>query len=503
MNALLAGGSIINSYPIFLLTLLLAIDTGNTQNLENSSYSHYYQFIISRALIELRLSNADLESYYSFLTNLAELLFLSRSRVISRQDFADFHNKFILFYRVSPHSGMVYQFDKLKENLCNADILEEYKGSFSFKQGFVYYFFVGKYLSENRTSSQGKETILNLIKGLQYEEYTNIVMFVIHHTKEDYILRAIIDRAKNMFAHFEPLKLENDTSYIGDLLKEVPTAVLKKMGAQEYRIEKSRQKDKANPPKEKALALRDKEIPPAKGDDPNAIEFVTNLIIASRLISLMGQILINYRSIPGDTQVEIAEETYLLSLRSLGGIFDLFDKQNDKIIDNISKRILADGISDESKIKRQAKILLFNIYHVLAYSLIKIASDSIGSDTLSAVVVNIPRKYPYLSVALIDISAKLDHYHGFPQGELVNFMKMISMPRSPIHSSFIDGRVKSGPQIQKSRILPFTVLRQLLEEYLYKFPPDYKDKHRISSIVGIKIPEQLMIGQTSEERTEK
>jgi hypothetical protein len=192
-----------------------------------------------------------------------------------------------------------------------------------------------------------------------------------------------------------------------------------------------------------------------------------------------------------------------LSLRSLSGIFELLEKQNDKIIDNITKRIIADGIYDESKIKRQAKIILFNIYHVLAYSLIKIVSDSVGSDTLSAVVVDIPRKYPYLSIALIDISAKLDHYRGFPQGELVNFMRTISIPRNPIHSSFIEGRVKSGPQVQKSRILPFTLLRQLVEEYLYKFPTKYKERQRISSIVGIKIQEQLMIGQTSEERTEK
>jgi GTPase SAR1 family protein len=499
LNSLLADGTIISSFPIFLLTLLLAIDTGNTQNLETSSYSHYYQFIISRALIELHLSNPDVENYNSFLTNLAQKLFLSRSRVISKQDLADFHVEFVRFYRVSPNSVSVYQFDRLCRNLCNADILEEYKGSFSFKQGFVYYFFVGKYLAEKRTSSREKENILSLIKGLQYDEYANIVMFVIHHTKEDYILRAIIDHAKGIFANFKPMKLENDASYVSDLLVEIPKAVLKKMGAQEYRIEKSKQKDQLNPPKEKTIALREKEIPPSSVDESNAIEFITNLVIASRLISLLGQILIDYRSIPGDTQEEIAEETYLLSLRSMSGIFDLFENQNEKITDNIVKRLVADGVSDESKIKSHAKIILYNVYQVLTYSLIKTVSDSIGSDTLSAVVVNIPRKYPYLSIALIDISAKLDHYHGFPQGELVDFMKMISVPRSPNRSSFIESRVNPGPQILKSRLLPFTLLRQFVEEYLYKFPPDYKERQKIASIIGIKIPEQLMIGQISEE----
>jgi hypothetical protein len=218
----------------------------------------------------------------------------------------------------------------------------------------------------------------------------------------------------------------------------------------------------------------------------------------------MGQILLNYRSIPGDTQDKIAEEVYLLGLRSLSGLFGLLRSQDDRIIDNIAKRIIADDIRGEDRIKKQAKIMLFNMYDILAYVVIKLVSTSLGSDTLSAVIVNIPKKYPYLSVSLIDISAKLDQYRGIPQSELASFMRSISTPPSSSPSSFIQNRLKSKPRVQRSRTLPFILLRQLVEEYIYKFPPtrsSYKDRQRICSIVGIETQEQLMIEQTSVERT--
>jgi hypothetical protein len=194
----------------------------------------------------------------------------------------------------------------------------------------------------------------------------------------------------------------------------------------------------------------------------------------------------------------------LLGLRALSAVFDLLEKQSEKIINNIANRIIADDISSEEiKIKKQAKIILFNIYEVVAYSAIKLVSNSVGSDTLSAVVVDIPKKYPFLSVALIDLSAKLDHYHGFPQGELTEFVRTVSVPRLLTASSSIQERMKSEPQIQRSRTLPFMLGRQLVEEYIYKFPTTYKEKQRICSIVGIKIQDQLIIAQTSEETKEK
>lgn len=508
MNILVGDGGIITPYPIFLLTILLAIQSENTQTLEESSYSHYYQFIISQALVRLNLTNADLDSYYSFLTNLAKRLFSSSSRIISHQELADFHNRFIHFYRVSPHSGMVYQFEKLIGNLCAANLLEEGNGNYSFKQGFVYFYFVGKYLSENRTSVEEKKIIMDLISSVQYDEYSNILMFIIHHTKEEYILRAMVEHAKGIFDQYSPLKLEEDTSYISDLIEEIPVLLLKRQDVQEYRTTKLREKDNAYPPTDKTPVLRDKVIPPKRPDDPKAIEFITNTIIASKLIGLMGQILLNYRSIPGDTQDEIAEEVYLLGLRSLSGLFGLLQSQDDRIIDNIARRIIADDIHGEDRIKKQAKIILFNMYHLLAYVIIKLVSTSLGTDTLSAVIVNIPKKYPYLSVALIDISAKLDHYRGIPQSELSSFMESISTPPrlSPSPSSSHKNQRKSKSRVQKSRLLPFVLLRQLIEEYTYKFPPtrsSYKDRQRICSLVGIETQAQLIIEKTSVERAGK
>lgn len=181
-------------------------------------------------------------------------------------------------------------------------------------------------------------------------------------------------------------------------------------------------------------------------------------------------------------------------------MFGLLEKNSDKIINNIANRIISVGTaSDEKSIQKQAKQSLFYLYSVLSYVLIKTVSNSVGSDTLSAVTVSVPKNFPYLSVELIDISTKLDHYRVFPQSELVNFLKKITIPRNPTPSTFIKNRESSKPHVKSNRIFPFLILRQLVEEYLYKFPTEYQDRQRICSMFGIEMPVQYLIAQSSEE----
>jgi len=79
-------------------------------------------------------------------------------------------------------------------------------------------------------------------------------------------------------------------------------------------------------------------------------------------------------------------------------MFELLEKYTYKIIENIAHRIISSGIAnDEKSIEKYAKQSLFYLYNVLSYVLIKTVSNSVGSDTLSAVIVDISKKYPYLS----------------------------------------------------------------------------------------------------------
>jgi len=73
-------------------------------------------------------------------------------------------------------------------------------------------------------------------------------MFVVHYTKEDYILQALIDHAKSLFSDYVPLKFEDDTAKISGLLEKIPSLVLKRTEIQEYRKQKRVENDMANPP---------------------------------------------------------------------------------------------------------------------------------------------------------------------------------------------------------------------------------------------------------------
>lgn len=497
------GKNLVPAYPIFLLTLLQAIEAGRPHDLEESATGHYYEYLIRESIGKVIEKYADLDSYYTYLTELANYMFEKRTRLVSNQDLAKLHAWFTKYYKISPYDEEIYNLVSILNNLCKADLIEENYGSYSFKHRFVYYFFAARYLAMKIHEPHIRSRVTDLICRLYHEEFANIVLFLTHHSKNTTIFTEIQEQAKNMFPEVEPIRLESDTKHIDALIDEIPKRVLESQDIREYRKRKLKMKDEFESPQIEEREFKSEAIPDIKGE---VIELglVSQINVACKTIEIIGQILKNYHgSIPGNLQVNLGEEAYLLGLRCLNQFFRLLETRKENIIGNISARIIAESIA-EDQIEKNARQIMFTIYFALAYVFIKAISEFIGAESLSEVIRDILNKYQYMSVKLIDLSIKLDHFRTFPYSETSEIMNRISS-KPPLQSTHYKHKkhLPFRPQIMINNRLVYFILSEMVIDHLYMFNRAYQTKQRICNTIGINMSQQRLIDQTSVVKKEK
>lgn len=470
------GKNLVPSYPIFLLTLLQAIEIGQPHSLEESSYGHYYNFLITRAIGKIVKSNDKIDAYYNYLTELANYLFENKMRVISKDTLAEFHEWYCSEFAISPSLAEVSNLNELIKNLLNASLIEETWDGYSFKHKYVYYFFAAKYIADNITSDHIRQRISEMCKRLYREEFANIIIFLTHHSKNPFILDEILANGRLLFPEFTLVKLEEDISTINSLLKEIPKIVLEKRDVREHRLSKDRIKDE--------IELAEKEISGDEEEVPDLneqiieLDFISGLNLAFKTIEMLGQILKNYHSsLRGQPKLALAEEAYSLGLRSLNPFFSVLSENTDYIVRLIRTYIRKKKLVDEIRIEETSRRLLFTLCAMLCYGFIKKISYSVGSEHLSETFKQIKENSDVTSVHLVDTAIKLDFYKAFPYNDIKALTKRIA-----------------------GNLLPYNLLRQLVLDYLYMFPTSERDKQRICSMLGIPMATQRLIAMKSTQK---
>lgn len=121
-------------------------------------------------------------------------------------------------------------FEEYKNKLLKYSLLYEYYDQIKFKYAYVYYYFVAKYLADNLEKENKKERIqklvVDMVNNLYKDDYANILMFLIHLSKNEFILKQILDAAKQSFPDYNEILLQSDTEVLNELIGELPKLVV-------------------------------------------------------------------------------------------------------------------------------------------------------------------------------------------------------------------------------------------------------------------------------------
>ncbi|MFA5157557.1 MAG: metallophosphoesterase [Candidatus Omnitrophota bacterium] len=456
------GKNFVPSYPLFLLTILQTIETVKPEQIRASSYGYYYEFLVTQALGRYDKRNEEIDASYNYLTELAYYFFEHGINEISQSALRDFHSWYCKEFAITT------DFRDVVEKLNHTSMIEEQSNIFRFCYKYIYYFFVARYLANNITKTSIKSKISSMCSALYNEEAANIIMFLTHHSKDPFILEEILKNAKLIFAEFKPIEFLKDIDSINKLNIEIPRLVL-----EERDVEKNREQSLCNQDEQEMEEEEKKEANSSVVVDsnPENLDYIAKFNMAFKTIEILGQIMKNYYgSLHRQDKYQLCEEAYFMGLRSINSFFSFLEKNMDSAIDDIKKIIKSRKVIDRNKIENLSRKSLFEIVYLFSYGLIKSISNYIGSEKLSETYKEVLEKNDTIATRMIDISIKLDFFREFPLADIKNINKKLA-----------------------NNILPQTILKALVINYIYMFPTSYKDKQRICKHVDIPMSIQRSI----------
>lgn len=455
----LVKNNTVPSKPIYLLTILQIFESYSPLGLELTSYGHCYQYLIYKALAKSNIRQLEVESYINYLTELAGHMFTNKLSHMSRSNMDQFFNIYSKKY-ISPNR------DRMSEKLLQSGILVSPQDDLSFKYRYIYYFYAAKYLSEHLTENDKNRAEINrLILNLHNEDCANIIIFITHHTKDSWIIDEIELSMMELFQdNAEATLVSDDLDFMHDFLEEIPRLIL-----EQREIEKEREKDNAIKDITEELDFERSK----RTSDREPTDLLAKIDRAFKGIEIIGQILRNrHGSLDKNALKSLMEQAYSVGLRFLQYFLMLSKSAETEIVDAIKYMLTENPGIKDNHLEKEARNLFSLLTYGVIYGVLQKISFSLGAPELDELYSEIAHSMDTPAVKLINQSIELQS------------MKRLHLEKIGQLSRELDG----NPACSR-------VLRQIVIQYIYTHPVEFRDKQRICDLMGIPIRQQLLLGQ--------
>ena len=442
--------------PIFVLTVLQLFDSVMPTNFELSSYGHCYQALILQALYKVGIRAQDFDPFVNYLSELAYFCFANRSEALDRERFELFKDNYSSKFIIRSHEDVV---SKLKE----AEILRRFRGGIGFSYRYIFYFYAAKYLADHL--DEVNEDIEDICENMHTERNANILIFLMHHSRDQRVIDEVLLRAEMIYDGEKPASLvKGETQHLMDLAQTVPDMVIEQVDVERERRRVLERRD-----------VNESEI--EDGLDDDAGEFdpeLADIVRSARMVDVIGQVLRNRSgSLQKSQLLELARAGYESGLKFLRFWLGLTKVAETYFVGNIA-RALADRVDrgeDVEKIRRAAGREYFRLCYAVCYGVIRRITSSIGAKELVQIFDAIEEEDPEsVAVRMINVAIRME------------FTKRI--PRAHIES--LDAELGGNPVAKM-------LLREVVVHHLYLNDVGVADKQWISSKLEIPMRSQRML----------
>lgn len=469
------GKNYIPSYPIYLLGMLQALEAGSNLNSSNNYSQHgfYYELVINEALNKAVRDKKEISLFTNYITNFCYYLFENKSKELTISEFNNFHVSYCDKYDIKNFGEqiMLKVFGDAKLFEVNSSVSVNYK--------FVYYYFVAKYLTNNISTQATKDIISKMIKRLYREEFSNIILFLTHLSKDPFIINELILNAKNIFKENDIAKLDNDVDKINSLIKELPKQIIENIDIHQHREDELEEKQEIERIENEYEQISQDNREFDLDEATETIDMLARHTLALKNIEILGQVAKKYwGEMTGEIKYEVVSETYNLGLRVLSNYLSFMEDNTEMLIpqiaDLIDKKFINDKFKLEKRLEDLASDFIFRLCFLASFGIIRRVSNSIGYEGLEETFNKVLKENPVNSIRLIDLSIQLEHFSRLPIG-----------------------RIEQDNKDYATNKLASMVLRNSVINYMYMFETDYRQKAQLSRILGIDMQAQYAIDQTS------
>lgn len=409
------GSGLMPPYPFFLLTLLSNYETLNNRiNDEIASQGYYYQSLIILFLTKEKVTSDNLDTYLTFLTEFAYAIFHNNA-ALSQEQFDSFFAIYERDFNLTEPRNVLL--DKLKRS---GIIKITSLGNYDFDYPYLYYFFVGKYFSEHideryEENARAIEEVNNLLDNLHKNENAYITIFLVHHSKDQSLIKKIEDRADAMFKEFEPATLDKkEMEFFRANVVKPQQLVDKKHNVVEER--------------KRQLAVQD-EIEEAEqnhetdGDEDNDNELSAQLRRSIKTVEVIGCIMRNRAGSSRMLLEGLFEKGANVHLRVLTSFFDLVKKMTKKeSYDDFIQKKVAEKNPDltPNQVSQVSQNIFWNLSFSFILAMVDRITRSMGAKTMMGISDNVCARMNTPVSFIIRQDMAMRYQHNIRLSEITN-----------------------------------------------------------------------------------
>lgn len=370
------GLNIVPSYPIFLLTLLQAMEANSSTDLSDSSYGHYYSYLINESFVKNGISKSSWNLYHNYLSELAYDCFKSGNHNFTYSDLHEFHDKYKRKHKSDRSFESVLKvFEKTK-------ILQDNGSNFKFTYDYLYYFYVSKNIAKKIHLPEIRKDVENLVHNSHKIEFGNILMFLVHHSNSEYIIEMLLVKTRMIFTEIEEFDFSDDQ------LKNINGTIgyKEKLIIEEKSVEEARETYLEHKEEEQSdsIMVKDNRRNEVIEEDVDLakLDIFAKVNLAFKLTNILGEIAKSYCELDGDIKYKLVKEAYALNLRAVNVFIGNFEQNHELLTEVFQDVIEKKGYVTQDKIEIATQKIIFNTITRVTEGFISRLSKSLANRDL-------------------------------------------------------------------------------------------------------------------------
>lgn len=280
VNDVITRRRIVPRYPFYILSILQTLESFMPTNLKITSSAHCYYILIVANFTKsgIQVDNSSINMCFNFLEHWAFTVYqqikinkqTENSAPIFEEFKATYKRKFI------PKDSVLNRLQDTAYGLLTC--------TGRFKERYIYYYFLGKYLAQNNQDKKIKQLIDSISEKSYLTSNSLILLFLMHHG-DNAIVDDIVLRSMCTLDNIEPAKLDKDeTKELEAFITKIPQSIL---SSQPVDSERKREREIIDRYDANAAHLEDED------DEQNMTENANNIYRILKNNELLGQILRN------------------------------------------------------------------------------------------------------------------------------------------------------------------------------------------------------------------
>jgi len=451
--------SLISPNPIFLLTFLQSIDTGESAQLSDSALGHYYKYLLTQSFLDVGVGAESIGQELDYAMHLARFFSEKNTFSITSVEFKEFNRRFSETWQET-------DFERKEKRLLKAKVLMKVGSDYEFKYNYNYYYLLGMYLSQNILDDDVQKEISHCIEHLYVKKNANTILFLAHHSSSDNILLMMKQSADGLFEDNIAADFNGGCSVVHELIKDAPTLEYNHKSPQQNRGDISDRRDMI----ERGKAVDDSN---EEEQDPSSLDFGTKVTMLFKTIDILSQII---KSNPTKFQrikkVEILKTIFSAPLRALQDFYNLLES-NPTILREVVDYALSHKSNNIPEDERAdiARLAVSQIIQGISSSFIIKAAQVINSDVLKPDIPAAINHKPTLALELIDLAISVDNHKPLERRKLDTVYKKCE--KNPVAQKVFDSIVMNRLHMYKTSEMDMQWLQGNLNY-------DLKKQHSIS-----------------------